>query len=132
MLQLQWVWLKWSNCQPLLKEKEIISFYKSELEGIGDIAFQQVSDDVNPNWWMPTIATVKQRAILKLLNENKLQSRPFWVPMNQLPMFSNNIYFNVNDSADFIYKHCLSIPCSTNITNEEMIRVVEKIKLSFI
>ncbi len=32
----------------LTRKKEIIAFYKKELEGIGDIEFQQVSKDVNP------------------------------------------------------------------------------------
>ncbi len=115
----------------IVRKKEIIAFYKKELEGVGDIKFQQVSDDVNPNWWLPTIMTSKQKAVLKILNDNKMQSRPFWVPMNQLRMFSNDIYINNNDRSDFVYQHCLSIPCSTNITNEELQAVADKIKEVF-
>ncbi len=115
----------------IARKKEIIAFYKKELSGVGDIKFQEVSDDVNPNWWLPTIFTTKQRDVLKVLNDNKLQSRPFWVPMNQLPMFKNDIFVNNNNQSDFVYKHCLSIPCSTNITDEELKDVVEKIKSVF-
>jgi perosamine synthetase len=110
------------------RKKEIIAFYKKGLEGVGDITFQQVSKEVDPNWWLPTIKTSKQRAVLKILNDHQMQSRPFWVPMNQLPMFRNDIYIHQNDRSDFVYKHCLSIPCSTNITNAEMEGVIEKIK----
>ncbi|MEO8962602.1 MAG: LegC family aminotransferase [Ginsengibacter sp.] len=110
------------------RKREIIEFYKTSLNGIGDIEFQEVSNDVIPNWWLPTIKTVYQRKILKVLNENKMQSRPFWVPMNQLNMFTNDIYFNHNDRSDFLYKHCLSIPCSTNITDEQLQAVSDKIK----
>lgn len=113
------------------RKKEIISFYKRELAGVGDITFQGVSEDVNPNWWLPTIKTSKQREVLKSLNDNKLQSRPFWVPMNQLPMFKDDVYYNQNDRSDFLYKHCLSIPCSTNITDEQLQSVVQKIKEVF-
>jgi perosamine synthetase len=115
----------------IARKKEIIAFYKKELEGVGDIKFQQVSDDVDPNWWLPTIMTSKQKAVLKILNDNKMQSRPFWVPMNQLRMFNNDIYINNNDRSDFVYQHCLSIPCSTNITNEELQAVADKIKEVF-
>lgn len=115
----------------LKRKKEIIEFYKTSLKDVGDIEFQEVSKDVNPNWWMPTIKTSRQKEILKILNENKMQSRPFWVPMNQLRMFSNDIYFNHNDRSDFIYKNCLSIPCSTNITDEQMQSVCDKIKEVF-
>jgi perosamine synthetase len=115
----------------LARKKEIISFYKTALQGVGDIKFQEVSDDVNPNWWLPTIFTNKQKEILKVLNDNKMQSRPFWVPMNQLPMFNKDIFVNKNNVSDFVYKHCLSIPCSTNITDEALQAVADKIKAVF-
>jgi len=110
------------------RKKEIIAIYKKNLETVGDISFQQVSADVSPNWWLPTIKTSRQRDVLKILNENKMQSRPFWVPMNQLPMFRDNIFYNHTDRSDHLYKHCLSIPCSTNITNEQLEAVGNKIK----
>jgi perosamine synthetase len=113
------------------RKQEIIALYKKELEGVGDIRFQQVSVDVKPNWWLPTIMTEKQKDVLKILNDNKMQSRPFWVPMNQLPMFTNNIFYNKDDRSDYIYQRCLSIPCSTNITDEEIIAVSKKIKEVF-
>ena len=113
------------------RKYEIIEFYKNELQGIGDISFQQVSEDVKPNWWMPTIMTTKQKEVLKVLNVNIMQSRPFWVPMNQLPMFKDNLYYNHTDRSNFVYQHCLSIPCSTYITDEQLKAVSDKIKECF-
>jgi dTDP-4-amino-4,6-dideoxygalactose transaminase len=115
----------------LERKKEIIALYKKELEGIGDIRFQQVSKDVNPNWWLPTIMTTKQKDVLKILNDHKMQSRPFWVPMNQLRMFMENIFYNKNNRSDFVYQQCLSIPCSTNITDKQVKAVCDKIKEVF-
>ena len=113
------------------RKYEIIDFYKNELDGVGDIKFQGVSDDVKPNWWLPTIFTAKQKDVLKILNDNKMQSRPFWVPMNQLRMFTENIYYNHADRSNFVYQHCLSIPCSTYITNNDLKAVTGKIKECF-
>ncbi len=113
------------------RKHEIIDFYRTALSGVGDIAFQEVSADVNPNWWLPTIKTEKQKQVLKLLNDSKMQSRPFWVPMNQLRMFANDIYYNKTDRSNYVYQHCLSIPCSTNITNEELQAVADKIKEAY-
>lgn len=109
------------------RKKEIIQYYKKNLEGIGDIEFQEVNENAKPNWWLPTIKTSSQKSILKTLNDNKMQSRPLWVPMNQLQMFANNIYFNKSDRSDFLYKRCLSIPCSTNITDNDLQAVCNKI-----
>jgi perosamine synthetase len=113
------------------RKYEIIDLYKKELEGVGDIKFQEVSADVKPNWWLPTIFTAKQKQVLKILNDNKMQSRPFWVPMNQLRMFTENIYYNHTDRSNFVYQHCLSIPCSTYITNDDLKAVAGKIKECF-
>lgn len=115
----------------IARKREIIAFYKNALQGVGDISFQEVSDDVNPNWWLPTIETAKQREVLKALNDDKMQSRPFWVPMNQLRMFKDNIFYNKSDRSDYIYQRCLSIPCSTNITDADLQRVADKIKSCF-
>ena len=110
------------------RKHEVMDFYKKELRGVGDIRFQEVSSDVDPNCWLPTIMTEKQKDVLKILNDNKMQSRPFWVPMNQLRMFKENIFYNKDNRSDYVYQRCLSIPCSTNITDEQLKAVCEKIK----
>lgn len=110
------------------RKKEIDAFYKRELEGTGDIRFQRVNPEVDCNLWLFTIMTEKQKEVLRILNDNKMQSRPFWVPMNQLRMFKNDVYVTKEDKSDFIYQRCLSIPCSTYIKNEEMAAVAEKIR----
>lgn len=115
----------------LVRKKEIIAFYKKELGNLGDIRFQKVTEGVTPNWWMPTLMTTKQKEILKILNDNKMQSRPFWVPMNQLIMFAGEVYYHHSDISGKVYHKCLSIPCSTNITDGEMEGVCKKIKEVF-
>jgi perosamine synthetase len=115
----------------LVRKKEIINFYKEQLAGVGDISFQEVAPDVNPNWWLPTIRTKKQREVLTALNNAKLQSRPFWVPMNQLRMFTNDLFIETNNVSETVYKECLSIPCSTNITNEQLQQVANTIKACY-
>jgi perosamine synthetase len=113
------------------RKLEITAYYKNALQGVGDIKFQEVSDGINANCWLPTVMTEKQKEVLKILNDNKMQSRPFWVPMNQLPMFTRNIFYNKDNRSDYVYQRCLSIPCSTNIKDEELKAVCNKIKEVF-
>jgi perosamine synthetase len=110
------------------RKKEIARYYRDALSGLGDISFQQIEPDIDCNMWLFTIMTENQKAVLKVLNDNQLQSRPFWVPMNQLKMFKDDVYYAKEDKSNYIYQRCLSIPCSTNIKDEEMAMVVEKIK----
>jgi perosamine synthetase len=110
------------------RKKEIDAFYRKELAGVGDISFQKMEPEVDCNCWLFTFQTGKQKEVLKVLNDNQMQSRPFWVPMNQLRMFKDDIYYTKEDKSRYIYQRCLSIPCSTNIKDVELAAVVEKIK----
>jgi len=113
----------------LLKNKrKMDNFYRSELQGIGDIEFQAVSKDVEANCWLFTFKTSRMRELLTFLNENGVQSRPFWMPMNQLEMFKNEMYVSVKNNSDTLYATCISIPSSAGITQEELEEVVKKIK----
>lgn len=112
----------------LERKIEIDAFYKKELRAISpDFKFQAIAPNVKPNNWLFTYRTDRMQETLTALNEVGLQSRPFWRPMNRLRMFENDLYVQNNDRSGEIYSQCLSIPCSTNITNEEMSRVVAKI-----
>lgn len=112
----------------LENKKRMDQYYRSQLSGIGDIKFQHVSDDVEANCWLFTFKTKHMRDLLEYLNENGVQSRPFWVPMNQLEMFKNDIYVSNNDASDDVYQTSISIPSSAGITASEMETVVQTIK----
>lgn len=107
---------------------ETAKYYRHNLKGVGDIGFQLVQDGVQSNEWLFTITTSSMQELLDYLNTNGVMSRPFWIPMNQLPMYSNCIYVNNKDVSSKIHAHAISIPCSTNISNNEKLEVVTKIK----
>lgn len=113
------------------KKKEIDDYYRTNLTGIGDIKFQKVEEDVDPNCWLFTFYSEKQAEILAALKENKIIARPFWYPMNQLPMFVDNEYVTKHDHARKIHTNCLSIPSSVNLTEENLEGVVKVIRGCF-
>ena len=110
------------------KKQFIGNYYKKHLLGVGDIGFQHVNDEVEHNNWLFTIKTKHQKKLLKYLNANKVMSRPFWMPMNQLPMYKNCHYITKTDNCKDIHNSSLSIPCSTGISEEDLEKVVEVIK----
>ena len=69
--------------------------------------------------------------LLDYLNVNGVMSRPFWIPMNQLPMYSNNLYINDRDVSESVHSTALSIPCSTNISESDLEKIVSTIKSFF-
>ncbi|HLG38609.1 MAG TPA: LegC family aminotransferase, partial [Chitinophagaceae bacterium] len=110
------------------RKKEAVTFYKEALEGVADICFQKELADVITNGWLFTIQTGRQQELLDHLNANKILSRRFWMPMNKLPMYKNCPCIQKKDNANYIYNTCLSIPCSTNITDEQLEIVAREIK----
>ena len=112
----------------LASKRNIALFYKDNLNSVGDIGFQLALDSVESNEWLFTITTSSMQELLDYLNTNEVMSRPFWIPMNQLPMYSNKIYINFNDVSANVHKTALSIPCSTNILESDLEKVVHTIK----
>ena len=117
--------------QILKRKKEIDALYKKELKGVGDIKFQMNDSESNPNCWLFTFRTKKMRELLIYLNNRKIQSRPFWTPMNNLPMYKDLIYINKNDNSNKIFKECISIPSSSNLTQSDQQKVIEEIKFFY-
>ena len=107
------------------------AYYRDNLKGIGDIGFQLVQDRVESNEWLFTITTSSMQKLLDYLNANGVMSRPFWIPMNQLPMYSNNLYISHSDVSASVHATALSIPCSTNILESDLKKVVSTIKMFF-
>lgn len=107
---------------------EIGNRYKAGLAGIADISFQEVSDDVKHNNWLFTIKTRHQKKLLEYLNANKILTRPFWMPMNMLPMYKDCLYITEKNNCDTIHSTCLAIPCSTSISNDDIDIVIREIK----
>ena len=48
--------------------------------------------------------------------------------MNQLPMYKDSLYVNEYDNSRNIHDNCMTIPCSTNISDRELETVVTLIK----
>ena len=117
------------NFETILKrKKEINSIYRKELSGVGDIKFQMNDQISNPNCWLFTFRTKKMRELLNHLNNKKIQSRPFWTPMNNLPMYKNLMYINENDVSNKIFRECISIPSSSNLSMSDQEKVISEIK----
>ena len=120
------------NFETILKrKKEIDALYRRELKQIGDIKFQDNDPNSDPNCWLFTFRTKRMRELLNHLNNNQIQSRPFWTPMNNLPMYKHLKYISQNDISNKIFKQCISIPSSSNLTIYHQQKVITEIQNFF-
>ncbi len=110
------------------RKKEIASFYNKELGKIPGFSPQKISPEVDSNNWLYTAKVKQQPALRKFLRDNQVDARPFWVPMNQLPANKDSIYFNKTNTSQEVYQECLSLPCSTHITDDDLSKVASLVR----
>ena len=115
----------------ILRKKAIFQRYQAGLAGVGDVRFQEIPPEVDCNCWLVTIKSERQKEILQTLLANEVLCRPFWRPMNMLTMFERDIYVSEKNHSKEVYEHCLSIPCSTNLSDPEIDKVIEVIRSVF-
>ena len=113
----------------ILDQKKMMDvYYREELAGVGDIVFQEVSDGVDANCWLFTFLTGRMRELLTYLNEEGIQSRPFWTPMHKLPMYKDKEYITEYDHSSVVHQKAISIPSSSGLTQLDLAQVVNSIK----
>ena len=112
----------------LQKKKLLDLIYREELGSLQGIIFQEHIKESDPNCWLFTFRTKEMRKLLDYLNSNGIQSRPFWTPMNRLPMYSKLEYTTKSDITGQIFSECISIPSSSNLTEEQQEVVINAIK----
>ena len=71
------------------------------------------------NYWLQTLvldnSDINVRdEILKITNEDNIQTRPIWKPLHQLKPFKNCPRMNV-ENAISLYEKIINIPSSSNI-----------------
>ncbi len=112
----------------LKRKSEITAFYNARLSKIEGFVNQKILVDVNPNYWLYTIKIPRAKSLLAHFKNLAIEARPFWVPMNQLPANESDLYYTKTDVSNQIYDTCVSLPCSTNITDEQLEMVVKHIE----
>lgn len=102
----------------------------SEIDGLDLMAF---NEDIRSNHWFYSLVVDKEKyglnkdELLIKLNEVGIQSRPIWGLIHQQKPFKSNEAYMMERSVYYIDK-VLNIPCSTNLTTEEVEIVINRLK----
>lgn len=113
--------------QFLLRKAQINTFYREQFKDL-PISFQENTANTNPNYWLFTICAKNQKELIKHLTKNQIQVRPFWLPMNLLAMFKDDLYVTQDNNAYKVYEKSVSLPCSTGITDVELEKVTQCVR----
>ena len=117
------------------RRREIFEYYKKELSDIKVISFVEEPDGFYSNRWLTTVLISEDSKVssedLRLhLESDNIESRPLWKPMHLQPIFSSCDFYG-SDNSEFLFKFGLCLPSGSNMTNEDLNRIVTKIKEAF-
>lgn len=108
-------------------KRAIAHKYNEQLTKIEGVKIQQIKDGIFSNCWQYVALFPNKLELIKHLQHQKIEIRPLWIPINQLPIFSNDLYINDLDNTQKVSQMGLMLPCSTSITNQEIDKVIESI-----
>lgn len=107
--------------------------YKTQIELVDGLSLLEFNKRIRPNYWFYSVIINKEQygldrdELLVKLNSQKIQTRPIWGLIHeQKPYISNQIY-KVEKANDYLNK-ILNIPCSTNLSSEEIDYIVKTIR----
>ena len=109
-------------------------FYRQALENITGISFQPELAGSFSNRWLTCILVNPEKTnglsredIRLHLEKDNIESRPLWKPMHLQPVFAAAPYFGETVSAK-LFDEGLCLPSGSNLLQEDLQRVVSKLK----
>jgi perosamine synthetase len=114
-------------------KKGNFQIYKEKLKDVSEFKLHEAPNEETSYWFYPLIIKDSERInvdrMLTFLRENGVDCRPLWTLMEDLPMYEG-CQKTRQDCSRKMVQRVVNIPCSTNITVEEIDTVCEMIKKS--
>ena len=119
--------------QRVAQRRANYAFYHQALSGIAGIQFLNEPAGFFSNRWLTCLtinseqASASREQIRLALEKENIESRPLWKPMHLQPVFEGCPAY-VNGVSEDLFKHGLCLPSGSNLTTEQLVRIVELIK----
>ena len=108
-------------------------FYVKELGALPGFSFVSEPEGFYSNRWLSTVLIDEKKAgvnptqLREALEKENIETRPLWKPMHLQPIFEKYAYYG-NHVAEELFNTGLCLPSGSNLTEEDLDRVVEGIK----
>jgi dTDP-4-amino-4,6-dideoxygalactose transaminase len=120
--------------QRIKQRRSNFSFYQKGLKDLPGISLLKEPEGFFSNRWLTTILVdpvkcggITRENIRTGLERENIESRPLWKPMHLQPVFQKYPYYG-NNISENLFTNGLCLPSGSNLTNEEMARVVKCIR----
>ena len=116
----------------LKRKKEIYDFYQLSIENIEGLSLSKVLDYADNNHWLNLLQIDKKvynedrEALMKRLEKNGIQTRPVWKLNHEQKPYKDCQYYKI-DNAKKMVGNTLCLPSSSNLTNENLNKIVSQL-----
>ncbi len=106
------------------------NLYKNKIKNIEGLSLLGFNQQCRPNYWFYSVLIDKEKygldrdELLRQLNEQNIQARPIWGLIHKQKPYVYDQSYKV-EKADYYLEKILNIPCSTNLSEEDVLRVVD-------
>lgn len=114
-------------------KKENYELYKTKIEDIPGLRVMNFRTGIRPNYWFYSLLidsnkySLNRDQLLKHLGDNGIQTRPIWGLISDQKPYAESQTYKLELSRYYI-EHILNIPCSSNLTRDDVITVIELLK----
>ncbi len=114
----------------LAKKTVIAQKYTEFLKMIPGLHLPQQAPWAKSIWWLYTVLVDRKkygmdsRALMKILEVQKIQARPFWHPLHSLKAFKGCDAYKIEKSLK-LYREGLSLPSSVGLTASEQNKIIK-------
>ncbi|MCB0482527.1 MAG: LegC family aminotransferase [Flavobacteriales bacterium] len=104
-------------------------YYVKGLQKVSGMSMYEEQEHSKSNYWMYPLMldAMHPMDLTRKLSARGIQARPVWKLMHTLPMFKDCETFGIEVSEE-IYKRVLCIPCSTDLKEEDVMRVCKSLE----
>ena len=117
------------------RKRRIAARYSEACAGIPGLTLLGEAPWARATSWMATARVdekafgVDSRALLRALEERRIQTRPLWQPMHLSPAHAGSPRCG-GEVAEALNRECLTLPCSVGMTEPDQGRVIEALRQS--
>lgn len=111
-------------------KKRNYDLYKQLFQDVEGLELLPVREGIRSNYWFYALACVQKKfsrdKLIQNLSDESIQTRPIWGLISDQIPYRDAITYRIEKSKEY-HDKVINIPCSTNLTEDEVGRVVEAI-----
>ena len=110
-------------------KKDNYNYYKQEIQSIPGLRILDFRDGIRPNYWFYALYVepeyiLNRDQIIKWLASKKIQARPIWGLISDQQPYGMSQTYKIETAREYL-KAVVNIPCSSNLTKEDVKYVVD-------